>query len=518
MKKSRFNKRAVKKNNSVVISPEMSRLIANVTNDITIPNYGNVLRPQDGTILAKGGGKGLRLYEEVEKDGRAKAVLEKRKNKVTAREWVVLASEDDKSEAQEAAELVENALKKIALDRITGDLLDATLFGFSVSEIIWTVKDKLILPQTIKKHRCARFVFDTDWNLRLLTTDAMLEGESLPPKKFIVHRHDCDGSDPYGRGLGRTLFWNVFFKREGVCFWAHFLEKFASPTPFGKYPLGTPPAEIDKIVQMLTDLAQSGVLVMPLGSEVDFLESTNADTMSFENWCRYWDEETSVTVLGETLTTSMNGAGSRAASETHLEVSDGLADGDADAVCETLNETLVKWIVDYNRPGAPYPTIWRPRTKNEAAIEDLKKKRAERQKAEMDNLEQARQLGFIPAEGLTASYSEIFDKEMISLPISDVQTQQNSFAAPIEHGDDHGLSALIDQVDQSMQPIFSDWVDLIKKELKKSIDGGEDLQTFSEKILTLYPELELTPFADTLASAMMVADGKGFADVLDESK
>lgn len=112
MKKSRFNKRAVKKNSSVVISPEMSRLIANVTNDITIPNYGNVLRPQDGTILAKGGGKGLRLYEEVEKDGRAKAVLEKRKNKVTAREWVVLASEDDKSEAQEAAELVENALKK----------------------------------------------------------------------------------------------------------------------------------------------------------------------------------------------------------------------------------------------------------------------------------------------------------------------------------------------------------------------------------------------------------------------
>ena len=194
----------------------MTRLIASVANDITIQNYGNVLRPQDATLFAKGNGRGLRLYEEVEKDGRVKALLEKRKAKVTSREWIVKAADDDNAQAQAAAQLLEKALKGIAFDRITGDLLDATLFGFSVSEVIWANKNNLILPETIKKHRCARFAFDNGWNLRLLTPEEPFEGISLPSRKFIVHRHDCDGSDPYGRGLGRILFWNVLFKREGT--------------------------------------------------------------------------------------------------------------------------------------------------------------------------------------------------------------------------------------------------------------------------------------------------------------
>lgn len=93
------------------ISTEMTRLIASVANDITIQNYGNVLRPQDATLFAKGNGRGLRLYEEVEKDGRVKALLEKRKAKVTSREWVVKAADDDNAQAQAAAQLLEKALK-----------------------------------------------------------------------------------------------------------------------------------------------------------------------------------------------------------------------------------------------------------------------------------------------------------------------------------------------------------------------------------------------------------------------
>lgn len=519
MTKRKEKTRAATKQKSVAITPEMTRLIASVANDITVQNYGSVLRPQDGTLIAKGGSRGLRLYEEVEKDGRAKALLEKRKSKVTSREWVVMAADDDDSKAQAAAELLEKALKRIAFDRITGDLLDGELYGFAVGEIIWEISDNLILPQTIKKHRCARFVFDNDWKLKLLTPEEPFQGVELPDRKFIVYRHDCDGSDPYGRGLGRILFWNVLFKREGVGFWSHFLEKFTSPTPLGKYPLGTPPMEVNKIVQQLQDLVQNGVLVMPIGSEVEFLESANADTMSYENWCRYWDEETSITVLGETLTTSLDGAGSRAATETHLEVSDGLADGDADAVCETLNDTLVKWIIDYNMPGAPYPSVWRPRTKNETAIEVLRQKRAERQKAEMDNIEQARQLGFVPAEGLTATFSEIFDREMLALSKPEASiSKQESFSEPAEHDEDHGLSALVNQVDDTIQPMLGDWIAILKAELKKSVDRGDSLEKFSERILAVYPELELTPFADTLASAMMVARAKGQADVLEESE
>ena len=95
-----------------------------------------------------------------------------------------------------------------------------------------------------------------------------------------------------------------------------------------------------------------------------------------------------------------------------------------------------------------------------------------------------------------------------------------SFAAPdnSDHPhDDHGLTALVDQLEEAAQPIFGGWIDLIKKELKKSVDAGEDLAAFAQRLLTLYPEFALTPFADVLGQAMLAADAKGRADVLEES-
>lgn len=510
------HKQNTRKKNGNIKTSDLMKLVATVANDVTIQNYGNVMKPQDATLMKKGGGKGLRLYEEVERDGRVKSLLEKRKAKVKSREWVVMPDDDDNSQAQEAAKLVELALRKLPLSRINGNLLDATNMGVAFCEVVWHIRDNLILPQTIKKRRAARFVFDTDWKPRLLTPDNPSEGIELPARKIIVHRHDDDGSDPYGTGLGRVLFWNVLFKREGVQFWGRFLEKFASPTPFGRYPIGTPPAEIDRTVDLLRNLTQSGVLVMPLGSEIDFLESANAETMSFENWNRYWDEDSAITILGETLSTSLDGSGSRAAAETHVEVSDGIADDDADILSETYNETIVRWLIDLNMPGAPYPTIWFPRTKNEAAIEALKTKRAERRKAEMELLEQARKNGYIPADGMKASYSEIFETEMISLPARHDNQEIKNFAAPLEHDEIHDISELIDDLDDTMQPVFSGWIETIKKEMKKSIDQGESLADFAEQILALYPELTLTPFADTLSSALAAAEAKGQSDVLED--
>ncbi|MBI0141214.1 DUF935 family protein [Bartonella sp. W8125] len=522
MTKRKNKRQTTTASQQITLSKETMRLIATVSNDITVPNYTTVLRPQDETLIAKGGGKGIRLYEEVERDGHAKSVLEKRIAKVISREWVVMPAEDDDPQAQEAAELVEYALKRFSFDRACKDALSGTLFGYSVGEIVWHVRSGLILPETIKKQRQARFAFDRDWKLRLLTPEAPFEGIELPERKFIVYRHDDDGSDPYGRGLGRILFWNVLFKREGVALWAHFLEKFAAPTPIGKYPYGTPPDEVNRLTTLLADMVQAGVIVVPIGTEVDFMEVNKSDTTSYEKWCRFWNEETSVTVLGETLSTALDGVGSRAAVEGHMEVSDGVADSDADALCETLNATIVKWIIDYNLPGAPYPTVWRPRTKNETAIEELKKKRAERQKAEMDNLQAAKQAGFVPAVGIAKTYSEIFDREMIATPIASNNEGQTdtSFAAPdnSDHPhDDHGLTALVDQLEEAAQPIFTGWIDLIKKELKKSVDAGEDLAAFAQRLLTLYPEFALTPFADVLGQAMLAADAKGRADLLEES-
>ena len=49
-------------------------LSANARNDITIPYFSGALRPIDDTLLMRGGGKGLKIYDEIERDTHAYAM------------------------------------------------------------------------------------------------------------------------------------------------------------------------------------------------------------------------------------------------------------------------------------------------------------------------------------------------------------------------------------------------------------------------------------------------------------
>lgn len=506
---------------------ELMRMLATPANDITIPNYGEILRSEDETLLAKGGVKGIRLYDEVRRDGHALAVLNKRAMKVIRREWIVEPASDRAIDVQ-ARDIVERQLKRVGFDRLCRDLLWAVLYGYSVAEIEWAIGGGEVFPRRIVSHQRARFVFDRAWAPRLLTSSNSFEGEALPERKFIVHRHEAEGSDPYGRGLGRVLFWHVLFKREGVGFWSHFLEKYASPTPVAKYPLGTPPAEQDRLLKHLIDLVQNGALVLPLGAEVAFLEAARSGAATYEEWCRFWDEQTSIAVLGETLSTKLDGQGARAASETHSEESSGVADADTDMLSASLNDTLCRWITEFNVPGAEPPTVWRPRPKNEAAEEEVRTKRADRIKKELDNLFELAGKGYRPAEGIEATLSDIAGVDIVidaaikaqfapPPPRNAALTGGTALDAAFAAHDDHGISDLVAQLGAAGQPALDAWVARLRAAVQAAVDAGEDLEAIKARLLMAYPDLDITPLGEVLAPALMLADLTGRADVIDET-
>lgn len=511
----------------VRLTPDMMRMLATAANDITIPHYTDVLRSQDETLLAKGGAKGVLLYEEVRRDGHALAVLGKRADKVIAREWTVETASEDATDVR-AKELVEQVLRSIAFDQPCRDLLSATLFGFSAAEIVWGVRDSLTVPVRLKGHNQGRFVFDTDWRPRLLTREAPSAGIELPERKFIVHRHDPDGSDPYGRGLGRVLFWHVLFKREGVGFWSYFLEKFASPTPVAKYPIGTPPSEQDRLLQHLLGLVQNGALAVPIGTDVDFLQGSASGAASYEEWCRYWDEQTSVAVLGETLSTNVKGQGARAATESHMAVSDGVADADTDMLSTTLNDTFVRWIVEFNLPGARPPTVWRVRPKNEEAIERHKSARADRQKKDINNLFDLAARGYRPARGIEDALTDIVGEDIVTddtlrerfgaRPVEEAPTEGNdlsAFAAGDDH--DHGIRDMVDRLEAAAQPAIDGWLGTIRAEIARLVAAGEDMEALSARLLALSPELTIDPLSGIVAAGLTLADLSGRSQVQDEA-
>jgi len=183
------------------LKKDAGKLIAGAKSDITIPHFNDVFLNTDPTLLSRGGGKGLEIYEEIERDTEAYALFQKRKSTLIEREWEVKAGGENPRDL-EAAEFVEKQLKRIPFDRICENLLDAILKGYSVVEIVWQRFEGKIVPKKIVSQEQRRFVFDEDWKPRLLTWTSMFKGEELPDRKFMVHRFGVKGNRPYGLGMG----------------------------------------------------------------------------------------------------------------------------------------------------------------------------------------------------------------------------------------------------------------------------------------------------------------------------
>lgn len=509
--------------------PAASRgLIAHARNDITIPRFTTVMSPLDDTLIQRGGGAGLKIYDEIERDTFAYAVLQKRKFALIGREWAVEPATGSALD-RKAADFVEEVLDAIEFDQLCLDLLDATLKGFAVAETVWRRDGARIVPESIIAHEQRRFAFDEAWSPRLLTFEAPLHGVALPDRKFVVHRFGVKGNNPFGLGLGSKLFWPVLFKREGVAFWLTFLEKFASPTPIGEYPHGTLPADQNKLLSNLQDMVQSGALVVPMGTKVSFLEATRAGQASYEDWCAYWDTQMALCVFGSSLATQIVGQGSRAASETHKETEEQIVDADADILRGTLSRTLIRWLIDYNMPGAGVPTVGRPRPENQSEAEDLRAKRAANAKSDLDLLfdlagrvpperfvETARALAGaglmpeLPDATLRAIGAGVGERPGANAPTRSAET------AAFAEGHDHGLEALARQLGVAAEPAIGAWTGRIGRELDAAIAAGEDLARFSERLLAIDPELGLDPLGQGLADALALAELTGRADVQDE--
>jgi phage gp29-like protein len=361
------------------IPPELRIEIATIAQDVTAPVSGFTLQPRDDILLRRGGPDGVKLYQDLARDGHAGSVLRKRRQAVIAREWTVEAGGTGPDDLL-AAELVRVALRRANFDQACQALLGAVLTGHAEVELLWEAAELVVDPRpedqreggaelparpwivpTFEPRNPRRFRFDQGKRLRLLTWEAPIDGIELPDRKFLLLRFAAEETeDPYGRGLGHDLFWPVFFKRSGVALWNKALERFGQPFPYAEYPPGTPQNERNELRNAIADIGSGGGLIVPQGTLIKLLETKMTGTDGGHGaLVAAMNAEISKIVLGETLTTEMGSNGARAASETHDGVRQELADADADLLCAELNRTLVRWIVELNLPGATPPTIWR---------------------------------------------------------------------------------------------------------------------------------------------------------------
>jgi phage gp29-like protein len=483
--------------------------VATTTKDIDIfAGYLGRLENPDPTLLSEGRGKGLKLYDEVDRDAHAGSVLQTRYLSVAGLEWEVLPA-DDSAQAQEIADFVREALDRCNLTQAIQELMQAVLYGFFVAEVMWTTRDGKWVPGKLIGKHPRRFAFTTERELRLLTLGSMIQGEVLPERKFI--RFTFGSSDnPYGKGLGQSLWWPVWFKKNGVKFWLIFLDKWGSPTAVGKYPAGATPEQKQALLDAIDAIRQETGVTVPEGMAIDLLEAARSGNVTYESMCEYMDRQISKRVLGQTATTEGT-PGKLGNEESQDEVRHDIRDADADLLCEVLNETLVHWLVDLNYAGAGlYP--WLNLRTEEAA--DLKSR------AETDKI-------VVREIGLPVSVDYFYDTYGYPRPEPGAELVQPP----------QGVGALFSGA--RLGPTFEETrftpeqqaleeladkafagVDLAGNEAKilAAVRKASSFEEAQLNLLALFPELDMTGLQDMTERALYAAElyGRATARVRDD--
>lgn len=314
-------------------------------------SLANILPDPD--IVLRKQGKDMKIYRELLCDPHVFACTQSRKAGVLSLDWDINRGLDK----DEHAELTENLLKKLDVHKLISDILDATQFGFQPLEIMWKKEDNgYILPEKIVAKPSEWFCFDDDNNLKFRTKENYY-GEILPHRKFLLAQNNPSYNNPYGERTLSRCFWAVTFKKGGLKFWVVFTEKYGMPHLVGKHPRGASKEETDTLADMLEEMVQDAIAVIPDDSSVEIQEANKSSSAEiYEKLIDKMNSEISKAVLGQTLTTEIGSTGSYAASNTHMEVRQDIIDADKKLVESVINQ-LITWIYEINFSNVDIPVF-----------------------------------------------------------------------------------------------------------------------------------------------------------------
>jgi uncharacterized protein DUF935 len=312
----------------------------------------------DTVLRGLGSFAALKAYKELLRDDQVRSTWQQRARRLISCELIVEPG-DDSALAKKAADTFrDEELATLDFDAITERALYGVFYGWNVSEIIWKVEGARVkFGQIITRER-GRFRFGMSRQLYFLHPLQTLI--PVPERKFWTLSAGEDNDDaPYGLGLAHSLYWPVFFKRNGIKFWLIFLEKFGMPTAVAKVPDGQidDPKAIQKAITVLKAIATDAGVVVPTSMAVELLEAARSGTADYDTLRNAMNEAISKVVLSQTMTTD-NGS-SRSQAAVHNAVADDVVKGDNNLIYESFRRGPMTWWTEYNFGEGVSPPILR---------------------------------------------------------------------------------------------------------------------------------------------------------------
>lgn len=331
-----------------------------ISSGLTPDRLGSILRDaQTGDARAY-----LTLAEEMEERYLHYAsVLMTRKLRLTG---VAPTVDAPKGVPAKIIDAVNELVEDVEFQEGIAPLLDGIGKGYSVVEIGWDYRDGLLRPVRFDWRDPRFFQFDRVKLSELrLAVDGSIDGEELPPGRFMVHMPATRMGIPIRRGVARAASWAYMVQSFTLQDWAAFAEVYGMPFRVGKYGPGASEADKRKLLRAVSSIANDAAAIIPESMLIEFHEVKGTQgAQVFGSLIDYTDDKVSLVVLGQTMT--VKDGSSYGQAKIHDKVRIDIAQADGRQLGRTANRDLIRWFVSMNfGPQSVYPSVEWPVTEPE---------------------------------------------------------------------------------------------------------------------------------------------------------
>jgi len=348
---------------------------------------------------------------------------------------------------------------------------------------------------------------------RLLTTEDQGYGVPFPARKVLMATHMASTDNPYGEALLSRCYWPYLFKHNGFKWWVTLGEKYGIPWVIGKLGGNAEEPQRRDLLNKLVALVMDAAAVLPKDAEVDIKGLEGATPDVHAGLITVCNAEISKVLVGQTLSTELDQkGGSRAATETHSELRGEIVEADSKLVARVMNR-LFAWITELN-VGAQIvspkfkwvdedvpPTAW----------------------AEVADKAIKAMPGQVPRRWAWEKFGipeEMAGEEMIPVQLDNGVSGQTT-ERPAAFARDDEFTEEQQALETLAEKVIKEAVSALAGNEEKIMAAVQDASSYEEamdKLLALYPGLDVVGLEEVLARTLLAADLFGRHTAQEESK
>lgn len=494
--------------------------VNNMLREIALrPSFSNLSRlslilPNPDPIL-KNLGKDISTYRDLLSDAHVFSNMMRRKSGVLSMEWEIDRGKSKSRVAKYISDLF--ADDDFDIYQVMSEILEAPLFGYQPLEVMWHLEPVRAIGKPPEW-----FIFDQENNLKYRPVNGPAMGVELPDKKFLLARHSATYNNPYGEPALSRCFWPATFKKGGYKFFVIFAEKWGMPFVIGKHRRGEDEAEVERFADMLENMVQDAIAVVPEDAQVELIErSGSGDGTLYTGLMHFSNYEISKALLGHSA--SADSTPGRLGNENMAETAgEDIIGADRRIVEKTLNQ-FISWIAEFKfGEGVTPPTF------GLYEEEDVDKTLSERDEILGRTGVVFTKKYFQRAYGLEDDEFEVGGTQQPLLSPGEVRfmdhlkalrefqgNPQSEIPNPKSGDGQEQINAFLDALpDEDLQT----QIEAVLQPVLMAINDGSNYTEILGQLAELYPEMETGKLEEILARAMFVSEVLGRLNAGEENE